>query len=60
MDTQRGTPSFPPIDPSAADGMSAGAAMTPELLAGLLADGDDELAAWALANAHEQLPREQV
>ena len=60
MDTQRGTPSFPPIDPSAADGMSAGAAMTPELLAGLLADGDDELAAWALANALEQLPREQV
>jgi methanogenic corrinoid protein MtbC1 len=34
--------------------------MTPELLAGLLADGDDELAAWALANALEQLPREQV
>jgi methanogenic corrinoid protein MtbC1 len=59
MDSDRATPSLPPVDPSAA-GADAGTAMTPELLAGLLADGDDELAAWALANALEQLPREQV
>ncbi len=59
MNSDRATPSLPPIDPSAA-GADVGPAMTPELLAGLLADGDDELAAWALANALEQLPREQV
>jgi methanogenic corrinoid protein MtbC1 len=52
-------PPLPPVDASAAS-RDAGTAMTPELLAGLLADGDDELAAWALANALERLPREQV
>jgi methanogenic corrinoid protein MtbC1 len=34
--------------------------MTPELLAGLLADGDDELAAWALTNALAERRRADV
>ncbi len=51
-------PTLPPIDTAA--GSDLGEAITPELLAGLLADGDDELAAWALANALEGAPREVV
>lgn len=34
--------------------------MTPELLAGLLADGDDELAAWVLRHALGEQPRAEV
>jgi methanogenic corrinoid protein MtbC1 len=34
--------------------------MTPELLAGLLADGDDELAAWVLSNALREQSRAEV
>jgi methanogenic corrinoid protein MtbC1 len=34
--------------------------MTPELLAGLLADGDDELAAWVLSNALHERSRAEV
>jgi len=34
--------------------------MTPELLAGLLADGDEELAAWTLENALGEMPRVRV
>jgi methanogenic corrinoid protein MtbC1 len=34
--------------------------MTPELLAGLLADGDEELAAWTLENALGETPRVRV
>ncbi len=34
--------------------------MTPELLAGLLADGDDELAAWTLSEALLEAPRADV
>ncbi len=59
MDSDRTIPSLHPVDAATA-GTGSGTDMTPELLAGLLADGDDELAAWALANALEQLPREQV
>jgi methanogenic corrinoid protein MtbC1 len=51
-------PTLPPIDIAA--GADLGVTITPELLAGLLADGDDELAAWALANALEGAPREVV
>ncbi len=52
-------PSLPPIDHEAARG-DLGEAISPELLAGLLADGDDELAAWALLSALRQAPREVV
>ncbi len=34
--------------------------LTPELLAGLLADGDDELVAWVLRDALAERPRAQV
>ena len=43
-------PPLPPVDPAAA-GRLPGEALTPELLASLLADGDDELAAWVLEQA---------
>lgn len=41
---------LPRVDPAVADDVPA-AALSPELLAGLLADGDDELAAWTLRHA---------
>ena len=41
---------LPPVDASAADDVPSGV-LSAELLAGLLADGDDELAAWALRHA---------
>jgi methanogenic corrinoid protein MtbC1 len=51
-------PRLPPVDP-ARDGVPAGT-LTPELLASLLADGDDELAAWTLRHAFEEAPRARV
>ena len=51
-------PKLPPVEPS-----QAGVPMdslSPELLAGLLADGDDELAAWTLRHALEAAPRVEV
>jgi methanogenic corrinoid protein MtbC1 len=53
-------PSFPPVDPAHAQEPAAATTMTPELLAGLLADGDDELAAWALSSALGERPRAEV
>ncbi|HKF85973.1 MAG TPA: B12-binding domain-containing protein [Candidatus Limnocylindrales bacterium] len=50
---------LPPVDPRAAEA-AAGASLSPELLAGLLADGDDELAAWAMRHALAEAPREAV
>jgi MerR family transcriptional regulator, light-induced transcriptional regulator len=50
---------LPPVDPSAADDVPA-TSLTPELLAGLLADGDDELAAWTLRHAMEESSRAAV
>lgn len=50
---------LPPVDPSAAGEVPA-TSLTPELLAGLLADGDDELAAWALRHAMAESPRVEV
>ena len=50
--------SLPPVDPSASAVPTA--SLTPELLAGLLADGDDELAAWALRHALEESTRAGV
>lgn len=52
-------PSLPPVDPTAADRVP-GETLTPELLAGLLADGDDELAAWTLTQALADAPRAEV
>lgn len=53
-------PPLPPVDPSRAADAGAATTMTPELLAGLLADGDDELAAWALSNALRERSRADV
>jgi methanogenic corrinoid protein MtbC1 len=46
------------VDPAAAEVPSA--SLSPELLAGLLADGDDELAAWALRHALDESSRAEV
>jgi methanogenic corrinoid protein MtbC1 len=48
---QEPMPNLPPVDPARADEPFAAATFTPDLLASLLADGDDELAAWTLRNA---------
>lgn len=50
---------LPPVDPAAADDVPA-TAISAELVAGLLADGDDELAAWALRHALSEAPRTVV
>jgi methanogenic corrinoid protein MtbC1 len=50
---------LPPVDPAAA-GAVASATLTPELLAGLLADGDDELAAWVLRQSLAESTRAAV
>ena len=52
-------PPLPPIDPAAADRLP-GDAVSPELLASLLADGDDELASWVLEQALTDAPRVDV
>jgi methanogenic corrinoid protein MtbC1 len=52
-------PFLPPVDAAAAGRLPA-EAMSPELLAGLLADGDDELAAWTLSQALLDAPRAEV
>jgi methanogenic corrinoid protein MtbC1 len=49
---------LPPIDPATVRVPSG--SLTPELLAGLLADGDDQLAVWALRHALEEQPRAEV
>lgn len=51
-------PRLPPLDPSLA-GVPA-SVLSAELLAGLLADGDDELAAWTLRHALEEQSRVEV
>ena len=48
-----------PVDPSAADDVPV-TSLSPELLAGLLADGDDELAAWTLHHALAESTRAEV
>jgi methanogenic corrinoid protein MtbC1 len=52
-------PTLPPVDPTGTDRLP-GETVTPELLASLLADGDDELAAWVLRQALADAPRAQV
>jgi 5-methyltetrahydrofolate--homocysteine methyltransferase len=49
---------LPPVNPSSADVPTE--SLSPELLAGLLADGDDELAGWTLQHALEESSRAQV
>lgn len=52
-------PFLPPVDAATAGRLPA-ESMSPELLAGLLADGDDELAAWTLSQALLDAPRADV
>lgn len=52
-------PTLPPVDPTGTDRLP-GETITPELLASLLADGDDELAAWVLTQALAEAPRPEV
>ena len=49
---------LPPVDPASA-AVPTGS-LTPELLAGLLADGDDQLAAWTLRHALAEQSRADV
>jgi len=51
---------LPPVDPDTATTESVSAYVSPELLAGLLADGDDELAGWTLRQALEESSRTAV
>jgi methanogenic corrinoid protein MtbC1 len=50
---------LPPVDPSRANAVPT-TSLSPELLAGLLADGDDELAAWTLHHAMQESSRVEV
>jgi methanogenic corrinoid protein MtbC1 len=50
---------LPPVDPGAARAVAT-ETLTPELLAGLLADGDDELAAWVLRQSLAESSRAEV
>jgi methanogenic corrinoid protein MtbC1 len=50
---------LPPVDPATVDDVPS-TVLSAELLAGLLADGDDELAAWALRHALMEAPRAVV
>lgn len=52
-------PPLPPLHPSASDD-GPETSLSPELLAGLLADGDDELAAWTLEHALQEMSRAEV
>ena len=51
-------PKLPPVDPGQAS-VPAGS-LTPEMLASLLVEGDDELAAWALRHALAERTRAEV
>jgi methanogenic corrinoid protein MtbC1 len=57
--TQR-LPFLPPVDPANAARPLPPTTLTPEMLASLLADGDDELAAWALRGALAERRRAEV
>lgn len=52
-------PALPHVDPTGAADLPVDA-LTPELLAGLLADGDDELATWTLRQALAASTRAEV
>jgi methanogenic corrinoid protein MtbC1 len=51
-------PPLPRVDPATA--AVPASSLSPELLASLLVDGDDELAAWTLEHALEEQPRAEV
>ncbi len=53
-------PFLPPVDGARASEQPPASTITPEVLAGLLADGDEELAAWALRAALAEAPRAVV
>lgn len=53
-------PFLPPVDPARAGSPAPPTTLTPEMLASLLADGDDELAAWALRGALAERRRAEV
>lgn len=53
-------PFLPPVDPAQAGEPVPPTTLTPEMLASLLADGDDELAAWALRGALAERRRAEV
>src|ERR1035437_3969920 len=53
-------PKLPPVDPGRAAGPVPAGTLTPDLLASLLAEGDDELAAWTLENALAERRRAEV
>jgi methanogenic corrinoid protein MtbC1 len=57
--TDSGPPRLPPVDPAAADA-ALGSTLSPELLAGLLADGDEELATWALGHSIAEIGRAET
>jgi methanogenic corrinoid protein MtbC1 len=59
MSDDRAAPRLPPAV-AGSPPADLGPLMTPELLAGLLADGDEELATWTLENALGELPRAGV
>lgn len=54
--TEPAPPRLPAVDPGAAEA-ALGSTLTPELLAGLLADGDEDLATWALDHAIAEMGR---
>ncbi len=58
MTDSRDAPSLPPVDAAAAEAISD--AYSPELLASLLVDGDDDLAAWAIRHALDDATRVEV
>jgi methanogenic corrinoid protein MtbC1 len=57
--SEESTLRLPPVDPEGARTVPA-ASLSPELLASLLADGDDELAAWTFRHALAEAPRADV
>ncbi len=59
-DESRRSPARPAAGRSVRIGRRRSTSLSPELLAGLLADGDDELAAWTLEHALEEAPRAEV
>lgn len=59
MNDEREAPALPRVDP-AVDDAAVAAAYSPELLASLLADGDDDLAAWTIGHALAEAPRAAV
>lgn len=53
-------PFLPPVDPAHGAGTPPPTTVTPEMLASLLADGDDELAAWTLRGALAERRRAEI